>query len=99
MIDPNHLAEFEQLGVGDLQKRLDRGLYDEAKRKAAHAWLDDQEHGEDRRFKAEQLRLQRRSDLKSTISLVVAALALLVSIFAALEKIEPRQLPYTHDAR
>jgi hypothetical protein len=30
--------EFEQLGVFDLTKRLNAGLYDEDKRKAARLW-------------------------------------------------------------
>ena len=58
-------AEFEQLGVADLRKHLDVGVYDGPKRKAAQEWLDDQENGEDRKCRAEQLQLQRRSDLKT----------------------------------
>ena len=52
--------------------------------KGAREWLDEKEHGEDRAYKAEQLKLQCRADLKSTIALVVAGLALIVSAFAAL---------------
>jgi hypothetical protein len=58
-------AEFEQHGVADLRKRLDAGLCDGTKRKAGQEWLDDQENGEDRKCRAEQLQLQRRSDLKT----------------------------------
>lgn len=52
------------------------GLYDEDKR------LDEKEHGEDRTYRAEQLKLQRRSDLKSTLALILSGIAILVSIFA-----------------
>jgi len=84
MIRQRYREEFEQLGAFDLTKRLNAGLYDEDKRKATRIWLDEQEHGEDRAYKAEQLKLQRRADLKSTIALMVAGLALIVSAVAAL---------------
>jgi hypothetical protein len=83
MIRQRYREEFEQLGAFDLTKRLNAGLYDEDKRKAARIWLDEQEHGEDRAHKSEQLKLQRRADLKSTIALIVAGLALVVSAYAA----------------
>jgi hypothetical protein len=84
VIRQRYREAFEQLGAVDLTQRLNAGLYDEDKRKAARIWLDEHEHGEDLGYKAEQLKLQRRADLKSTIALVVAGLALIVSDFAAL---------------
>lgn len=71
--------EFEQLGADDLRKRLQAGIYDDDKRKAGFLWLDEQEHGEDRTYKAEQLRLQRESGTRATIALVVSIIALGVS--------------------
>lgn len=82
-IRTRYREEFERIGTVDLAKGLKEGLYDEDKRKAARLWLDEQEHGEDRAHKSEQLKLQRRADLKSTIALIVAGLALIVSAYAA----------------
>jgi hypothetical protein len=55
MIDQKYRDEFEQLGAYDLTKRVNAGLFDEDKREAARLWLDEQEHGEDRNYRAEQL--------------------------------------------
>jgi hypothetical protein len=82
MIRPEYRDEFEQLGAFDLTKRLNVGLYDEDKRKAARLWLDEQEHGEDRTYRAEQLKLQRRADLKTTIALILSAIAIVISVWA-----------------
>jgi hypothetical protein len=66
-------------------------LYDEDKSKAARVWLDEQEHGagrstlsrlEDRAYRAEQLRLQRRADLKTTIALILSGFAIIISVWA-----------------
>ena len=76
MIRQRYREEFEELGVDDVGKRVAASLWDADKLKAAREWLDEKEHGEDRAYKAEQLKLQRRADLKSTIALVVARLAL-----------------------
>jgi hypothetical protein len=84
MIRQRYREEFEQLGVDDVRKRVAASLWDADKLKGAREWLDEKEHGEDRAYKAEQLKLQRRNDLKSTIALMVAGLALIVSAFAAL---------------
>ena len=79
MIDPANVAEFEQLGVDQLKARVQNSLYDSEKLKQAREWLDEKAHGEDRKFKAEQLRLQRRADWKGTIAVVVSLVALAVS--------------------
>jgi hypothetical protein len=84
MIRQRYREEFEELGVDDVRKRVAASIWDADKLKGAREWLDEKEHGEDRAHKAEQLNLQRRADLKSTIALVVAALALIVSAYAAL---------------
>jgi hypothetical protein len=84
MIRQRYREEFEELGVDDVRKRVAASIWDADKIKGAREWLDEKEHGEDRAHKTEQLNLQRRADLKSTIALVVAALALIVSAYAAL---------------
>jgi hypothetical protein len=58
MIRERYREEFEQLGVVDLTKCLNGGMYGEDKRKAARVWLDAQEHGEDLAYRAEHVRLQ-----------------------------------------
>jgi hypothetical protein len=83
MIRERYREEFEQLDVDDVRKRVAVSLWDADKLKAAREWLDEKEHGEDRVYKAEQLKLQRRADLKSTVALMVAGLALIVSAYAA----------------
>jgi hypothetical protein len=49
---------------------------------AADLRLDEQEHGEDRTYRAEQLKLQHRADLKTTIALILSGIAILISIWA-----------------
>lgn len=84
MIRQRYREEFETLGVDEVRKRVTVSLWDADKLKAAREWLDEKEHGEDRAYRAEQLKLQRRNDLKSTIALVMSGLALIVSAFAVL---------------
>jgi len=43
------------------------------------AWLDEKAHGEERAYKARQLALQERNDLKTSISLGFALVALIIS--------------------
>ena len=84
MIRERYRKEFEELGVEEVRKRVTVSLWDVDKLKGAREWIDEKEHGEDRNYKVEQLKLQHRADLKSTIALVVAGLALIVSAYAAL---------------
>ena len=72
--------EFEQIGEIDLRKRLEAGQFDDDKRKAGWAWLDDKAHGEERAYRARQLALQERNDLKTSISLGFALVALIISV-------------------
>jgi hypothetical protein len=82
MIRQQYREEFEQLGVFRLTKNVNGALYDEEKSKAARVWLDEQEHGEDRAYRAEQLRWQRRADLKTTIALILSGIAIVISVWA-----------------
>jgi hypothetical protein len=81
MIPQNYRDEFEQLGPSELTKRLEVAIYSEEKSKAARLWLDEQAHGEDRTYRAEQLKLQRRADLKSTIALILSGIAIAISVW------------------
>jgi hypothetical protein len=67
-IRQRYREEFEQLGVSDLRKRLEAGLFDEDKRKSGWAWLDEQANSEERAYRARQLALQERNDRRGNIS-------------------------------
>lgn len=81
-IRQRYREEFEQLGIFDLRKRLEAGLYDEEKRKHGWAWLDEQANAEERAFKTRQIALQERNDLRSNISLAIAVVAVFISALA-----------------
>ena len=78
-IRQRYREEFEQIGEIDLRKRLEAGQFDDDKRKAGWAWLDEKAHGEERAYRARQLALQERNDLKTSISLGFALVALIIS--------------------
>jgi hypothetical protein len=87
MTEPIHIRqcyreEFEQLGAFELQKRIESGLYDEEKRMHGWAWLDERARGEERAYRAQQLILQKRNDLRGNLSLAIAFLAVVISALA-----------------
>jgi hypothetical protein len=74
-IDPFNRAEFEQLGAYEVRRRAQASLWAETKLAQAWAWLDEQEHGEER--------AQRRATLlRSNIALTISGIALVVGIVA-----------------
>ena len=58
-IRQRYREEFEQIGEIDLRKRLEAGQFDDDKRKAGWAWLDDKAHGEERGLQGQATRLAR----------------------------------------
>jgi hypothetical protein len=91
-IRQRYREEFEQIGETDLRKRLERGLFDEEKRKHGWAWLDEKAHGEERAYRARQLALQERNDQRSNISLVVSVIAVIIAGLA-LYRSWPQSIP------
>ena len=89
-IRQRYREEFEQIGEIDLRKRLEAGQFDDDKRKAGWAWLDEKAHGEERFYRARQLALQERADLKTSISLGFALVALIISGAALYFSIRPQ---------
>jgi hypothetical protein len=69
------------------------GQFDDDKRKAGWAWLDEKAHGEERAYKARQLALQERNDLKTSISLGFALIALVISGVALYRSSWPQNIP------
>ena len=83
MIRQRYREEFEGAGIHQVRKMIEHGNYaDDEKRRDAQLWIDAQERGEDRVYRAEQLRLQRRGDLKTTVALILSGIAIVVSIWA-----------------
>ena len=83
MIRQRYREEFEGAGIHQVRKMIEHGNYaDDEKRRHAQLWIDEQERGEDRVYRAEQLRLQRRGDLKTTVALILSGIAIVVSIWA-----------------
>jgi hypothetical protein len=79
MINQQRREEFEHLGKREVLKRIDAALYDSEKQKQAYEWLDEQENGAERAYKAKVFRIQ-------TINTCISVLALIVAVIAILKK-------------
>ena len=84
MISEENRRDFEQLGVTDLRKRLDMGIYNGRKPIEAEEWLDEKAHGPDRELVREQTDVLKRQASAAEKATKIAFGALVVSIFAVI---------------
>ncbi len=77
MIDPQYRIEFEQIGKREVTSRIDAALWAPEKQKQAYEWLDEQENGPEREYKAKVFLWQRINTGLSVLALIIAFIALL----------------------
>ena len=74
MISPENRAEFEQLRVHEVRKRVDGITYSPEKHNEAIEWLEEQDPAR------EAVSLARAAGTRATIALVISGLALVVTV-------------------
>jgi hypothetical protein len=74
--------EFDGLTLEEMQARIRAGIWDRDKQMHAQAYVDEKEHGEERSYRAAQISLQKRADIKGTIALLISLGALAISAAA-----------------
>jgi len=84
MISEENRRDFEQLGVTDLRKRLDVGMYTGQKPIEAEEWLDEKAHGANRALLREQTAILERQATAAEKATRIALGALGVSFVAAI---------------
>jgi hypothetical protein len=84
--------EFDGLTLEEMQARIRAGIWDRDKQMHARAYVDEKEHGEERSYRAAQLSLQKRADIKGTIALLISFGALAISAAALYFTFENRLL-------
>ena len=78
MIQEHYRTEFEQLGKRQVIRNIDAALYNTDKLKQAYQWLDEQENGPEREYKAKVFRVQLINTGISVLALILSIIALAV---------------------
>jgi hypothetical protein len=73
MIEPQYRTEFEQIGKREVLKRIDASLWAPEKQKQAYEFLDEQENGAEREYKAKVFRVQLINTGLSVLALIAFA--------------------------
>jgi hypothetical protein len=81
-IRQRYREEFDGLTLEEMQARIRAGLWNGEKLTHARAYVDEKEHGEERSYRAAQITLQKRADIKGTIALLISFGALAISAAA-----------------
>jgi hypothetical protein len=74
-IDPGNRFEFEDLRLDEVRKRVAANVWAPDKLKAARAWIDEKEHGEESAHR-------RHSNWRANVALAMSGLSLLVALAA-----------------
>ena len=77
MIEQKNRDEFQQIGRRQVERKIDASLYDAKTLTQAYEWLDEQQNGPERAYKARVFRMQVVNTIISVLALVIAFLALL----------------------
>jgi hypothetical protein len=77
MIEQRYRDEFNQIGKRAVVRHIDVALYDADKQRQAYEWLDEQENGPERAYKAKVFRVQLLTAAVSLLALIVSFIALL----------------------
>jgi hypothetical protein len=84
MTSEENRRDFEQLGVTDLRKRLDMGIYNGRKPIEAEEWLDEKANGANRALLREQTAILERQATAAEKATRIAIGALGISFVAAI---------------